>query len=141
MKRAFALVLSVFIAITFAGCRETPKDDIFTLVEKRYDDILDACEKKDTDFLLSVNGIEKVNVVDGYVIVLCKGEGISVSSHDYGFYYSENNVPAAVDCNLDIIQSSDSLVSNGNGYSCIVGGNTFYTENIKGKIYFYSNQY
>ena len=141
MKRTFALVLSVFIAITFAGCRETPKDDIFTLVEKRYDDILDACEKKDIDFLLSVNGIEKVNVVEGYVIALCKSEGISVSSHDHGFYYSENNSPAAVDCNLDIIRSSENLVSDGNGYSCIISGNTFYTENIKSNIYFYRNLY
>ncbi len=141
MKKAFTLILSAFIAITFAGCKETPKDDIFTLVEKRYDDIIDACEKKDADTLLSVNGIEKVNVVDGYVIVLCISEGISVSSHDHGFYYSENDVPSAVDCNLDIIRSSDILVSDGNGYSCVVGGNTFYTEKIKGNIYFYCNQY
>lgn len=35
MKKAFTLILSVFIAITFAGCKETPKDDIFTLYTKK----------------------------------------------------------------------------------------------------------
>ena len=66
---------------------------------------------------------------------------ISVSSQDYGFYYSAENSPITVDCNQDIVCGIRDLAPEGNGYQCVVQGNTFYTEQIKGNIYFYSNAY
>ncbi len=141
MKKAHTFVLIVFLIFTIAGCGTTPKDDVFSLVEKKYDAILNACEEKEVDALLSIDGVTKVNIVDGYVLVFCKTTGISVSSQDYGFYYSEDNSPVTIDCNLDIVCKADGLIPEGNGYQCIVDGNTFYTEQIKGNVYFYSNAY
>jgi hypothetical protein len=126
----------------FSGCSsKDTKTDIFNLVEKKYDAILKACEDKDEDALLSIKGITKVNIIDGYVIVFCEGKGISVSSKDYGFYFSVENIPITVDCNQDIVCENNGLTPEGNGYQCVVQGNTFYTEHIKGNIYFYSNAY
>ena len=141
MKKILAFFLIVFLIFALAGCGTTPKDDIFSIVEKNYDVILKACEEKDVDALLSINGITQVNIVDDYVIVFCKAEGISVSSQDYGFYYSEDNSPVTIDCNQDIVCKADGLTPEETGYQCIVDGNTFYTEHIKGNIYFYSNAY
>ena len=141
MKKILTLILIVSLIFTFAGCGKTPKEDVFSLVEKKYNAILNACEEKDTDTLLSIKGITKVNIVDGYVIAFCKGAGISVSSQDYGFYYSEENSPVTVDCNLGIVCESDGLTSEGNGFQCVISGNTFYTEHIRGNIFFYSNAY
>ncbi|MBQ4102393.1 MAG: hypothetical protein IJC85_05865 [Oscillospiraceae bacterium] len=135
----FVFIISLFFILT--GCGKTPKEDVFSIVEKNYDEILKACEEKDADTLLAINGITKVNIVDGYVIIFCEAKGISVSSQDYGFYYSEKNSPVTIDCNQDIVCGVNDLTPEGSGYQCVVQGNTFYTEHIKGNIYFYSNAY
>ena len=135
------MLVVVFVFI-LSGCRTNDiKTDVFNLVEKNYDTILKACEEKNADALLAIKGITKVNIVDGYVIIFCEAKGISVSSQDYGFYYSEENSPVTIDCNQDIVCEVNDLIPEGNGYQCVVQGNTFYTENIKGNIYFYSNAY
>lgn len=142
MKRIIAFILLASFFVILAGCEaEESKKDIFNLVERNYDAIVGACENKDTAALLSIDGITNVEVVDGYLLVYCKGAGIAPSSQDYGFYYSAENSPVAVDCNLDIVSKANGLTPNGNGYQCIVDGNTFFTEHIKGNIYFYSNVY
>ena len=142
MKRILAFVLVVVFVFILSGCRTNDiKTDVFNLVEKNYDTILKACEEKNADALLAIKGITKVNIVDGYVIIFCEAKGISVSSQDYGFYYSEENSPVTIDCNQDIVCEVNDLIPEGNGYQCVVQGNTFYTENIKGNIYFYSNAY
>ena len=139
MKRILAFMLFVVLIFALSGCNT--KSDIFNLVEKNYDEILKACECKDEDALLAIKGITRVNVIDGYVIVFCESKGISVSSQDYGFYYSAENSLITVDCNQDIVLGAEGLTPEGNGYQCVVHGNTFYTEHIKGNIYFYSNAY
>ena len=140
MKRIFTFAVAFIFLL--AGCRSTEsKEDIFKLVEENYGAIIAACENKDTDALLAIDGITKVEITDGYVLVYCKGTGIAPSSQDYGFYYSESNEPVAVDCNLDILCYAEGLTPEGKGYQCTVGGNTFYTEQIKETLYFYSNAY
>ena len=141
MKKMFALVLVGFLIISLTSCRSTPKENVFSIVEKNYDTILKACEEKDEGALLAIKGVTRVNIVDCYVIVFCVAKGISVSSQDYGFYYSEENSPVTIDCNQDIVCGVNDLTPEGNGYQCAVQGNTFYTEHIKGNIYFYSNAY
>ena len=141
MKKMFALVLVGFLIISLTSCRSTPKENVFSIVEKNYDTILKACEEKDEDALLAIKGVTRVNIVDGYVIVFCEARGISVSSQDYGFYYSEKNSPVTINCAQCIQCGVNDLTPEGNGYQCIVQGNTFYTEHIKGNIYFYSNAY
>ena len=141
MKKILTFILVFSLIFTLAGCVKAPKEKVFSIVEKKYDTILKACKEKDADKLLSIKGIEKVNIIDGYVVVFCEARGISVSSQDYGFYYSEDNIPVTIDCNQEIVCDADALTTSKNGYQCIDGGNTFYTEHIKGNIYFYSNAY
>ena len=142
MKRILAFVLVVVFVFALSGCgAKESKKDIFNIVEKNYDAIVTACESKDEEALLAINGISQVEILDGYVIVYCKGAGIAPSSQDYGFYYSEDNSPVTVDCSLGIVCYAADLTPEGDGYQCIVSGNTFYTEHIKGNIFFYSNAY
>ena len=142
MKRLLAFVLLAVFVFSLTGCSaKNAKSDIFNLVENNYDEIVAACENKDSEALLAIDGVTQVNIVDGYVLVYCKGTGIAPSSQDYGFYYSEDNSPVTVDCNLGIVCYAADLSPEGDGYQCIVSGNTFYTEHIKGNIYFYSNAY
>ena len=142
MKRLLAFVLLALFVFSLTGCSaKNAKSDIFNLVENNYDEIVAACENKDFEALLAIDGVTQVNIVDGYVLVYCKGAGIAPSSQDYGFYYSEDNSPVTVDCNLGIVCYAADLSPEGDGYQCIVSGNTFYTEHIKGNIYFYSNAY
>ena len=142
MKRILAFILVVAFVFALTGCSaKDNKTDIFSLVEKNYDEIVAGCENKDSEALLAIDGVTQVNIVDGYVLVYCKGAGIAPSSQDYGFYYSEDNSPVTVDCNLGIVCYAADLSPEGDGYQCIVSGNTFYTEHIKGNIYFYSNAY
>lgn len=142
MKRILTFVFVLALIFGFSGCESrNPEENIYILVEKNYDKIVAACEQKDSNALLNIEGITNVNIVDGYVIVFCEGKGISVSSQDYGFYYSENNSPVTVDCNQDIVCGVDDLTPEGEGFQCVVSGNTFYTEHIKGNVYFYSNAY
>lgn len=141
MKKIFVFLCVLCFSFSLVGCGNTPKETIVRLVEKKYDAILEACIAEDVEALLSMKGISKVNVVDGYVIVFCKGEGISVSSQDYGFYYSAENSPITVGCNQGIVCGMEGLTPKGNGFEYVASGNSFYTEPIKGHIYFYSNAY
>ena len=144
MKRIVAFILIFSFIVSFTGCRNAElekKEKIFSLVEENYDAIVTACENGDIEALYSIDGTELVNVCDGYIIVLCAGFGISPSSQDYGFYYSPENLPAAIDCCGEIIRYSEDLSPEGNGFECTVDYNTFYTEHIKGNIYFYKNVY
>ena len=141
MKRILAVVLALVFVLTCCDGQGKGKKDIFRIVEKNYDTILKACEEKDVDALLAIDGISRVEITDGYVLVYCKGKGIAPSSQDYGFYYSRENSPVAVDCNLFIMCGADGLTPEGKGYQYVNHGNIFYTEHIKGNIYFYSNAY
>lgn len=142
MKRSIAFTLVVAFVVVLAGCGATDtRKDIFNLVGNHYDAIISACENRDSEALLAIDGITQVNLVDGYVLVYCKGAGIAPSSQDYGFYYTEENIPVGVSCNLDIVCYRDTMQPKGSGYEGTVDCNTFYTEHIKGNIYFYSNAY
>jgi hypothetical protein len=141
-KKAFISIVCIAVLLSFAGCGvEKASADITGLVENHYDEIVAACENKDTQALLAIDGISQVRMVDGYVLVYCQGAGIATSSQDYGFYYTEENIPVGVDCNLDIVCYRDAMQPKGNGYEGTVDCNTFYTEHIKGNLYLYSNAY
>lgn len=114
------------------------KQKIFNLVERNYEVILEACENQDAEALSVIDGIKDVDIRTGYVLVYCAGYGIAPSSQDYGFYYSRDNLPVAVFAG-QIICPTSQLTEKGNGYEYIDSGyNVFYTEHIKGNIYFYS---
>lgn len=144
MKRILSLVLIIALMFVFSGCQraERSKRKIFRFVEKNYDAIVEACVNEDADALSAIDGVTKVKVTGGYVIVFCQGAGIAPSSQDYGFYYSEDSIPVTVGCNLEIMCQTWELIPEGDGYYYISHDhNYFYTEHIKDNIYFYSNAY
>ena len=142
MKKILIVVFIILLILTSAGCgAEKAKQDVIRLVNRNYDRIVTACANGDRDALLAINGIEKIEIAGEYVILFCKGAGIAPSSQGYGFYYSASNSPIAVDCNLDIVCYEKDLSVEGDGYQYVISGNIFYTEHIKGKLYFYSNAY
>ena len=141
-KKVIVLLVCAAALLSFASCgAKESTEGVFALVENHYDEIVAACERKDAQALLAIDGISRVQIVDGYVLVYCQGAGISPSSRDYGFYYTEGNIPVGVDCNLDIVCYRDAMQPKGNGYEGTVRGNRFYTEHIKGNLYLYSNAY
>ena len=143
MKKIILWTVLLAVTFSFAGCGmgETYKNNIFTLVEENYDTILSACENRDKDALLAIEGVQDVRFAGGYVLVYCIGAGISTSSQDYGFYYTEKNIPIGVGCGLEIVCYGETMQPKGNGCEGTVDHNTFYTEQITGSIYFYSNAY
>lgn len=143
MKRFVLLVTLLAVLFSFAGCGmwEKEKSNVFSLVKRNYDTIVAACEQKDKDTLLAMDGITDVRLAVGYVLVQCKSAGIAPSSQDYGFYYTENKTPIGVGYDLQIECYSDTMQPKGNGYEGTSNHNTFYTEQIKGNIYFFSNAY
>ena len=73
MKRLLAFVLLAVFVFSLTGCSaKNAKSDIFNLVENNYDEIVAACENKDSEALLAIDGVTQVNIVDGYVLVYCK---------------------------------------------------------------------
>ncbi len=143
MKRILSLVIALIFVCSMTGCnrQERAKKRIFDLVEKNYDAIVTACENKDADALLDIDGITKVEIVEGYVLVYCMGFGIAPSSQEYGFYYSEENQPVAVGMGY-ILCDTDDLIPEGLGYEYLGSDhNLYYTQRIKGKIFFYSAAY
>ena len=139
-RLAFLFFIAFLFALTGCGAKNAEKE-IFKLVDQNYDALVKACEEKDADALLAISGVKQVNIVDEYVIVYCNGAGIAPSSQDYGFYYSADNSPIAVDCNLNIVRRAEDLAPEGKGFQCVMNCNTFYTQLIKGNIYFYRNAY
>ena len=72
MKRILAFALAVCFAFTLTACGfKRAKKEIFDLVENNYDQILTACENKDTQALLAIDGITKVFILDGMCINNC----------------------------------------------------------------------
>lgn len=144
MKKILAFVLMISFTFVLVGCAkgEKFKKDIFDLVEENYEAIIQACQDKDADALYAIDEIKKVDIVKGYVLMYCKGAGWGPSTQYYGFYYTEENRPVAVDCNQDILCDTEELTPEGNGYQYIDRSyNIFYTEHIKGNIYFYKAYY
>ena len=144
MKKRLWMIAVLMGVLFLTGClnREAAKAKIFRLVEKNYDLIAEACEKEDKAALCALDGVAEVKIRDGYVVVYCMGGGIAPSSQDYGFYYSEENLPVAIDCNEKIICDTVDLTPEGKGYQYLDSGhNVFYTEYITGNIYYYSAAY
>ena len=144
MKRILWLAAALAGVFLLTSCRgkEAARSEIFGLVEKNYDLIAEACENKDVSALSAIDGVAEIEIHDGYIVAYCMGGGIAPSSQDYGFYYSEDNQPAAIDCNEDILCDAGDLKPKGKGYQYRDSGqNVFYTEHIIGNIYFYSTAY
>ena len=68
----------------------------------------------------------------------CGGSGLVPSSSDYGFYYSPDDLPLAVDVTL-----TENLGQEGDvfGWEEPGGDNWYYTEQIMENWYYYESHY
>ena len=138
--RKFSILLALLLVFSLAGCggKDSAKADIFDLVEENSDAILEACTQLDVEALEQLEGITRVHVTDGYILVYCTGSGISPSSQDHGFYYAPDGQPVAV-FDGQILCGTDELTPEGDGFVYLDSGhNRFYTEHIMGNLYYYS---
>lgn len=135
------LIITVPIGLLMLNSSISPmvrEQKVFNLVKRNYEVILVACENQDAEALSAIDGIKEVDICDGYILVYCQGYGIAPSSQEYGFYYSRDDLPVAV-FGGQIICRTGQMVEEGDGYQYLDSGyNSFYTERIKGNIYFYS---
>ena len=137
--RKFSIFLALLLVISMAGCGGGEgKEAVFDLVEQNCDAIVEACGRMDAEALAGIEGVRKVDVTDGYLLVYCFGEGIAPSSQDHGFYYAPDGQPVAV-FDGQILCTTDELTPDGDGFVYLdSSSNRFYTEHILGNLYYYS---
>ena len=138
--RKLLILLAMLMIFSPAGCggKDSAKAEIFDLVEEHSDTIVDACDRMDAETLAGIDGVRKVDLTDGYILVYCFGEGIAPSSQDHGFYYAPDGQPVAV-FDGQILCGTDELTPDGDGFVYFDSGyNRFYTEHIMGNLYYYS---
>ena len=138
--RKFLILLAVLMVFSLAGCggRDSAKAEVFELVEENCSTIEEACVQLDIEALEQIEGITKVDVKDGYVLVYCTGGGIAPSSQEHGFYYAPDGLPVAVFDGQILCDPAD-LTPDGDGYVYRDSGyNRFYTECITGNLFYYS---
>ena len=110
------------------------KKEIFAVVNKQHDTIISDVEKGEFTDSKSIEGIESVKEYNGIIDFYCGGKGISVSGFDYGFYYTADDLPKAVE--YVSFGEGDSLTPEGDGY-CFNKYNYYYTEKIRDNFYYY----
>ena len=118
------------------------KDQIFSLVQDHHDFLLQCIADNDPDRAKDVTGIQDIHVEkDTYVEFYCGGSGLVPSSSYYGFYYSPDDLPLAVDVTV-----TENLRPEGNGFGWKQSGgwdgdNWYYTERIMENWYYYESHY
>ncbi len=134
------LVYAVFAAMLAGGNSDAlSKDQIFSLVQDHHEFLLQCITDNDPDRAKEVTGIQSVRIEkDVYVEFYCGGSGLVPSSSYYGFYYSPDGVPLAVDVTL-----TENLAQEGGGFGWEEpdGDNWYYTERIMDNWYYYESHY
>ena len=142
MKKQTSIILIVAVlAITFFLAKniffdKSIKEQIFEIVNDNAQTILADIEEQDFTDSMSVGKIEDVSVLEQGVDFYCGGKGIAPSSQDYGFYYTEDDLPKAIWCGVKYCDDS-LLVEDGDGYSTDFQHNYYYTEKIMDNFYYY----
>ena len=137
-------LIFVMFAVMMAGGNSDAlsKDQIFSLVQDHHDFLLQCITDTDPDRAKEVSGIQSVHIEkDVYVEFYCGGSGLVPSSSYYGFYYSPDDLPLAVD-----VTQTENLKAEGNGFGWkepggLGGDNWYYTERIMENWYYYESHY
>ncbi len=142
MKKPIKIILSILlvIVITFLFKKvffdKDAKEEIFILVNENYELLLSDVVEQDFSDSLNLSRIESVDIAEEGIDFYCGGFGIAPSSHDYGFYYTEDNLPKAIWCGT-MYCDTDLLKKDGEGYSTDYQYNRYYTEKIRDNFYYY----
>ena len=142
MKKQTKVILSVVIlAISVFVVKniffdKSHKEQIFEMVNNNAQTLISDVAKQDFSESMAIRGIEDVSVLEEGVDFYCGGKGIAPSSQDYGFYYTEDDLPKAIWCGTKYCDES-LLVEDGDGYSTDFQHNYYYTEKIRDNFYYY----
>ena len=142
MKKQTSIILSVVVLVIASFLvkniffDKSIKEQIFEIVNDNAQTILADIEEQDFTDSMSVGKIEDVSVLEQGVDFYCGGKGIAPSSQDYGFYYTEDDLPKAIWCGVKYCDDS-LLVEDGDGYSTDYQHNYYYTEKIRDNFYYY----
>ena len=143
MKSAFdrvraLIVASLVFVLIPTGCSQTErrKTEIFGMVTKNRETLVQDVSDWDFEDSRGIEGIEFVNVFYPYVVYDCGGHGIAPSSTEYGVYYSPQDCPLGAFENI-IFSIGEGLSEDGAGFSGQFGGNRYYTEKICDGFWYY----
>ncbi len=141
LKKLWTVLL--FVVMMAGGSSDAlSKDQIFSLVQEHHDFLFRCITDNDPDRAKEVTGIQEIHVEkDAYVEFYCGGSGLVPSSSYYGFYYSPDDLPLAVDVTV-----TENLRPEGNGFGWkqsggLDGDNWYYTERIMENWYYYESHY
>ncbi len=118
------------------------KSQIFNLVEKNYDIIMDDISKDDFNDTKSIKKIKSVSINENIISFNCGGKGLGSATSYYGFYYSVNDEPIGAYFGTNIVGKFE-LMPDGDGYSYTEenSDNTYYTEKIIENFYYYESHF
>ena len=142
MKKQTNIILSVVVLVITIFLvkniffNKSIKEQIYDTVNDNAQTILADIEKQDFTDSMNIGKIEDVTVLEQGVDFYCGGKGIAPSSQDYGFYYTEDDLPKAIWCGVKYCDDSF-LVEDGDGYSTDYQHNYYYTEKIRDNCYYY----
>ena len=118
------------------------KTQIFKLVDKNYNIILEDIRNNNFDNTLTIKGIREIDNENGVIDFYCGGKGMGSETSYYGFYYTQDDVPKGIFAGTKYCES-EQLTADGIGYSHneYNGDNRYYTEKIRDKFYYYEAHY
>ncbi len=142
IKMILLIVLVIVLCALCVRCF-TPKEikyksDIYALVKDNGDVLLADIEQNDFTRTNQFEQVKKVYAMtdSGCVQYDCGGYGLSVSSHEFGFYYSEQDIPMAV-FDGSFLGLDAGFKKEGNGYSSTFDHNVYYTEKICDNFWYF----
>ncbi|MBR4331536.1 MAG: hypothetical protein IKP72_02555 [Clostridia bacterium] len=135
--------LFLFIAIWFIASLapdNLSKNQIFSAVRENQAFLLDCVAGSDPEQAKQIKGVQSVryDADEDYYEFYCGGAGIVPASSYYGFYYSPQDAPLAVDATQT---ENLSPVQGGYGWRETKGDNSYYTERIMENWYYYESHY
>ena len=146
MKKQTNIILSVVVLVITIFLvkniffNKNIKEQIFDTVNDNTQTILTDIEEHDFTDSMNIGKIEDVTVLEQGIDFYCGGKGIAPSSQDYGFYYTEDDLPKAIWCGVKYCDDSF-LVEDGDGYSTDYQHNYYYTEKIRDNFYYYEARF
>ena len=136
-KRILCLIIAAVLLFLLCGCLpdHVDQEEIVTFVQENREMILADIAEEDYTDTLAFDLVESVETSEHCVSFYCGGYGLSVSSHDFGFYYSFDGQPLGIWMHHEFCQS-DQLTPEGDGYSGDMSGNVYYTERICDNLWY-----
>jgi len=123
--------------LLLCGCEtdRVDKEEILAFVQENRAVILEDIAQEDFSDTLAFELVESVGESEHCVSFYCGGYGLSVSDHDFGFYYSFDGQPLGLWVHHEFCLS-DELRPDGKGYSGDMSGNVYYTERICDSLWY-----